>query len=50
MIERGTQEKAINWKALFKLGENWRNGAHIPHILHSEVPICLVRSMHGSNV
>ena len=29
MIERGAQEEAINWKVLFKLGENWRNGAYI---------------------
>ncbi|KAF9644555.1 hypothetical protein BDM02DRAFT_3102756 [Thelephora ganbajun] len=26
VIERGVQEEAINWKVLFKLGENWRNG------------------------
>jgi len=28
MIERGVQEEAINWKVLFKLGENWRNGVY----------------------
>ena len=35
MIERGVQEEAVNWKALFKLGENWRNGAYLPRLLHA---------------
>ena len=27
MVERSAQEEAINWKVLYKIGENWRNGA-----------------------
>jgi len=30
MIERGVDKEAINWKVLYKLGENWRNGARFP--------------------
>lgn len=26
MIERGVREEVVNWKVLFKIGENWRNG------------------------
>jgi len=28
MVERGVQEEAVNWKVLFKIGENWRNGVY----------------------
>ena len=35
MVERGVQDEAIDWKVLFKIGENWRNGAYILFILRA---------------
>ena len=44
IIERGVQEEAVSWKVLFKIGENWRNGARPLYHLHAKVlltnPFC----------
>jgi len=50
MVERTVQEEAIDWKVLFKIGENWRNGACFSRLLHPEVANRLVRSVCPSNV
>jgi hypothetical protein len=36
VIGRGMQEEVINWKVLFKIGENWRNGACLRCLLHAQ--------------
>ena len=50
MVERDGQGEVINWKALFKLGENWRNGASPPRVLRPDVLIHPARSVHPSNL
>jgi len=50
MIERSVQEEVINWKMLFKLGENWRNGAYILCNLRTRGLIIFFRPMHPSDV
>jgi len=50
MIGRDAQEEAINWKMLFKLGENWRNGACILCSSRTGALISFIRPMHPSDV
>ena len=37
MVGRDARDEGINWKVLFKLGENWRNGACPPGPLDHRV-------------
>jgi hypothetical protein len=49
VIGRDMQEEVIDWKVLFKIGENWRNGARLRCLLHAQVLTRLLRPMHPSS-
>jgi len=50
VVGRGAQEEVINWKMLFKLGENWRKGACILRSSRTGALISFVRPVHPSDV